>query len=90
MGAVIYIPLLLGLILFGWPPFLHRRFSRDGYGRPLGRAILWAACVYFLSILIADITFRHPIARLCPLLLLGAPLPLNLFAWIRGLAAAKK
>jgi hypothetical protein len=90
MGAVIYITLILGLILFGWPPFLYRRFSRDGYGHPLGRAILWSACAYFLSVLMADVTFRHPIGRFCPLLLLGAPLPLNLFAWIRRLATVKK
>lgn len=84
MVAVIYITLFLSVILLGWPPFLYRRFSRDEYGRPFGRAILRSACAYFLSVLVADITFRYPVGWLYPVLFLGAPLPLNLFAWLRG------
>jgi hypothetical protein len=90
MGAVVYIAFLLGLIFLGWPPLFYRRFSRDGHGRPLGRAILWSACLYFLSVLIADLTFHYPVGWLYPLLLLGAPVPFNLFALLRGLATAKK
>jgi hypothetical protein len=90
MGASIYIAFLLGLISFGWPPFFYRRFSRDGHRRPLGRAILWSACFYFLSVLIADLTFRHPVGWLYPLLFLCAPLPFNLFIMVRSFVMAKK
>ena len=90
MAAVIYIALYLGVIFLGWLPFFYRRFSRDGRAHPLGRAILWFACLFFLAILISDVTFRHPVVSLLPLVLLGAPLPLNLFILIRDLATTMR
>ena len=90
---------MLGFIFLGWPPFLYRRFSHDGRGRPLGRAIFWSACFFFGSIGLADLAAScrargpEPVAALLgwfSLLLVLAPLPFNLFAWARGLAAAKR
>ncbi len=102
MGTAIYITCVLAVILLGWPPFLYRRFSRDGYGRPLGRAILWSACLYFLTVLFADLAatsragasgagaFLRDVVGWLVLLLLVAPLPLNLLALIRGVVTEKK
>lgn len=105
MGTVIYVACLLVVIFLGWPPFLYRRFSRDGYGRPLGRAILCSICVYFLTVFITDLmvayrtgpgggagasAFFRGVPGWLWLLLLVAPLPFNLFALIRGLVAVKK
>ena len=77
MRQVLFLAACVSVLLLSWPPFLHRRFSRDGLGRPLGRAILWSFGVYLLVGLMADLTFRLPHGEIVPLVLLGAPLPVN-------------
>ena len=73
------------MITLSWPPFLYRRFSSDGYGRPLGRAILWSFGVYLLAKIIADLMFRFPHGDLFAWILLLAPLPFNAFFLVKGL-----
>ncbi len=88
MWQVLFLLLCVGMIFLGWPPFLYRRFSRDGFGRPLGRAILWSFGVYLLAGLTAELTFRYPHGGLYPFLLLVAPLPFNAFSFVKGLLCA--
>jgi hypothetical protein len=98
MDTLLCIAAVVGLIVLGWPPFLYRRFSHDGRSRPLGRAIFWSACFYFGSIGFADLaaSCRAQGPELVAaffgwfsLLLVLAPLPFNLFAWAKALAAVK-
>jgi hypothetical protein len=88
MWQALFLVLCVGIAFLSWPPFFYRRFSRDGYGRPLGRAILWSFGVYVLVGLLADLTFRLPLGNLYAFLLLAAPLPFNAFMFFRGLLYA--
>jgi hypothetical protein len=90
MWQVLFLLVCVGMIFLSWPPFLYRRFSRDGYGRPLGRALLWSFGVYLLAGIIADLTFQLPHGGLYPFLLLVAPLPFNAIFLLRGLVHAKQ
>jgi len=89
MWQALFLILCVGIVLLGWPPFFYRRFARDGYDRPLGRAILWSFGVYVLASLLADLTFRLPRGNLYTFLLLLTPLPFNAFIFFRGLVYAK-
>jgi hypothetical protein len=88
MWQVLFLIVCVGMIFLSWPPFLYRRFSRDGYGRPFGRAVLWSFGVYLLAGIIAELTWLYPRGGLYPLLLLVAPLPFNAFCLLQGLLHA--
>lgn len=89
MGQALFLILSVGIVLLSWPPFFYRRFARDGYGRPLGRAILWSFGLYVLGGLLADLTCRLPLGGLYSLVL-AAPLPFNAFVFFRGLVYGKR
>jgi hypothetical protein len=90
MLQALFLLVCVGMIFLSWPPMFYRWFSRDGYDRPLGRTILWSFGVYFLSSIIAELTFQLPHGGLYPFLLLVAPLPFNVFFFLRGLVHAKQ
>ena len=89
MWQVLFLIACVGMIFLGWPPLLYRRFSRDGYGRPLGRTILWSFGVYLLAGIMAELTWRFPRGGLYPFLLLVAPLPFNAVVVMRDLLYAR-
>ena len=89
MSQALFFILCVGIIFLSWPPFLYRRFSLDGYGRPLGRAILWSFAAYVVAVLLAELTLRWPHGGLYPFLLLVAPLPINAFLFLKGFVHAR-
>lgn len=90
MGQALFLILSVGIVLLSWPPFFYRRLARDGYGRPLGGAILWSFWLCVLGGLLADLTCRLPLGGLYASLVLAAPLPFNAFVFFRGLVYGKR
>ena len=89
MWQALFLTVCVAMIFVSWPPFFYRRFSRDGYDRPVGRAVLCSFGVYLVAGVVAELTFRLPRGGVYAFLLLAAPLPFNAFHFLRGAMYAR-
>jgi hypothetical protein len=83
LAPLLVIALILVLVLLGWFPFLHRRFSRDLKGGAVRRALVWSLAFIVPAFLVAEFTHRLPLGWIYPAAVLALPIPLNIIALIR-------